>query len=45
MMTFQVRTLDGRVIEVTMPEFFALKERRLTLDQVMLQRKLSNSIR
>lgn len=45
MMTFQVRTADGRVIDVTMPEFFALFERRLTLSQVMLQRKLSNSIR
>jgi hypothetical protein len=45
MMTFQVRTSDGHKLEVSMPEFFALWERRLTLSQVLLQRKLSNSIR
>ena len=45
MMLFQVRTVDGKVLRVTMPEFFALWEHRLTLSQVLLQRKLSNSVR
>lgn len=41
-MTYRVLTPRGP-IEVSMTEFFALFEHRLTLDQVLLQRSLSNT--
>ena len=42
MMEYCVNTPYGPV-SLSMTEFFAVWERRLTLDQVLLQRKLRNS--
>lgn len=42
MMEFCVNTPNGNVM-LSMTEFFAVFEHRLSLDQVLLQRRLRNS--
>ena len=42
MMEFCVNTPNG-LVALSMTEFFAVWEHRLTLDQVLLQRRLHNS--